>query len=123
MILEIDPKAPVPPYEQVRAQLATVIDTGALPAGSRLPSIRQLAQDLGIATGTVARAYRELEGAGYLSSRVGRGTVVLDRPQLGEEEREELVRAAARDLVAAARRWGVPPDRVRAVLDEELDRH
>ncbi|MEI2777810.1 MAG: hypothetical protein V9G19_17970 [Tetrasphaera sp.] len=53
MVLDVDLGSPVPPYEQLRAQLATMITCGTLPAGHRLPPIRQLAADLGLATGTI----------------------------------------------------------------------
>ena len=67
---------PTPPYEQVRRQLAGHIEAGRLVAGSRLPPVRQLAADLGLAAGTVARAYRELEEAGLITTGRARGTHV-----------------------------------------------
>lgn len=57
--VRVNTASPVPPYEQIRAQLATLIFSGRLPEGERLPTIRQLASDLALAAGTVARAYRE----------------------------------------------------------------
>ena len=59
---------PTPPFEQVRQQLTDQILSGNLPPGYRLPSVRQLASDLNLAAGTVARAYSELEAAGLLES-------------------------------------------------------
>jgi DNA-binding transcriptional regulator YhcF (GntR family) len=61
MILQLDPDSPVPPYEQLRSQITTMVATGVLPQGARLPPIRQLARDLGVATATIARVFRELE--------------------------------------------------------------
>ena len=75
-MLRIDPTADVPPYEQVRRQLIDQIQTGQLPAETRLPAVRRLAADLGIAAGTVARAYKELEAEGYLVTRGRNGTLV-----------------------------------------------
>jgi DNA-binding transcriptional regulator YhcF (GntR family) len=80
MKIEVDLDSPVPPYEQVRGQLASYLDAGVLEPGDRLPSIRQLANDLGVATNTVQRAYRELEAQGLIRSRGRHGTIVLDRP-------------------------------------------
>ncbi len=60
MIIRVDPGSPTPPYEQIRAQLATMIEAGTLAAGTQLPPIRQLAADLGLATNTVARAAERL---------------------------------------------------------------
>jgi GntR family transcriptional regulator len=96
---------PTPPYEQVRRQLAGHIQTGRLPAGSRLPSVRQLAADLGLAAGTVARAYRELEDMGLITTDRARGTHVTE----GHAQRPfpEDVVGAASALATAARRHGV----------------
>lgn len=80
MFLQVDTTSPMPAYEQVRAQLVALIEGGVLSAGDRLPSIRQLAGDLGMATNTVQRAYRELETAGLIQSRGRHGTVVLSVP-------------------------------------------
>jgi DNA-binding transcriptional regulator YhcF (GntR family) len=77
LTLGVEPADPTPPYEQLRRQLATLIVTGALADGERLPPVRQLAADLGLATGTVARTYRELEAEGLVSTRRAAGTRVV----------------------------------------------
>ena len=74
--MRIDPGAAVPPFEQVRAQFAAQIADGTLVVGTRLPTVRKLADDLGLAVNTVARAYRELESAGLVETRGRAGTVV-----------------------------------------------
>jgi GntR family transcriptional regulator len=76
MMLRVDPASAVPPYEQVRRQLAEQIESGALADGSRLPPVRRLAEELGLAVNTVARTYRELEAAGLVVTRGRNGTVV-----------------------------------------------
>ncbi|MDP8970719.1 MAG: GntR family transcriptional regulator [Actinomycetota bacterium] len=80
MELTVDPGDPTPPYEQLRRQLVDLIVAGRLPIGERLPPVRQLAGDLALATGTVARAYRELEQAGLVHTRRGAGTRVAAVP-------------------------------------------
>ena len=72
MRLVVDPQSSVPPYEQVRTQVASQVVDGRLPAGTRLPTVRQLAADLGLAVNTVARAYRELETDGVIVTQGGR---------------------------------------------------
>lgn len=105
--LTVDTASPVPPYEQIRVQLAELILHGVLAPGSRLPPVRQLASDLGLATGTVARAYREVETAGLVVSRRGGGTRVAVPPTPSTpDERDELLAAHAELYVAAARRLG-----------------
>ncbi len=76
MRLRIDHSSAVPPYEQLRLQLAGQINDGTLAVGSKLPTVRALASDLGIAANTVARAYRELEAAELLETRGRAGTFV-----------------------------------------------
>ena len=118
-LLTIDPASPMPPFEQLRSQLLEQMQGGALPAGSRLPTVRQLAADLGIAPGTVARAYKELEAGGAIETRGRNGTVVSWSPDAGERRVQEL----AAQLAAAARENSVPPKRVRELLDAALAAH
>ncbi|MDX5400477.1 MAG: GntR family transcriptional regulator [Actinomycetes bacterium] len=110
--ISLDVASGVPPFEQIRSQLASLIATGALPAGTRLPTVRDLATDLGVAVGTVGRAYRELEAAGLVTSRRRSGTVVAHGRTLGDA----AVRAAVAARVATARRSGVPDDDVLALV-------
>jgi DNA-binding transcriptional regulator YhcF (GntR family) len=77
--IPIDPDSGVPPYEQVRQHIAHLAAAGTLPAGSKLPPVRTLAGDLGLAANTVARAYRELEQAGLVETRGRLGTIVSAR--------------------------------------------
>jgi GntR family transcriptional regulator len=122
MIVEIDPNSHVPPYEQVWAQIATMIDAGVLGAGVRLPSIRQLAADLGLAANTVARSYRELEVAGLVVSRVGNGTAVAARRStLSAADRQQRLRAAADTYLATAARLGSTADEAVAMLRTRSD--
>lgn len=76
MLLRIDPVSDIPPYEQLRRQLIEQIQSGHLSEETRLPAVRRLAADLGLAPGTVARAYKELEVEGYLVTRGRNGTLV-----------------------------------------------
>lgn len=74
--IELNGSSPLPPFEQVREQLERLITSGAVLAGTRLPTVRQLASDLSLAPNTVARAYRQLEVAGLIETHGRRGTVV-----------------------------------------------
>jgi DNA-binding transcriptional regulator YhcF (GntR family) len=99
--IEVSLASAVPVYEQIRAQVAAFVAVGALRAGDRLPASRDLARDLGIAVGTVQRAYRELEVAGVVASRRRTGTVVSHPDQPVAEPSAVVV--AARELVLLAR--------------------
>ena len=102
-LITIDPDAPQPPFEQVRAQLARQISDRELAVGTRLPTVRKLATDLGLAANTVARAYRELEEAGMVETRGRAGTFVS---ALGERSRVALRQAAA-EYAATAHALGI----------------
>lgn len=114
MILEIDPRSPVPPYEQVRQQVTALVLGGVLGVGVRLPSIRQLANDLGLASGTVARAYRELETDGVVETRGRHGTTVTGPPEQAGPA-PELVEAAGRYAVHASRSGASVEDAILAL--------
>ncbi|MCC2031905.1 GntR family transcriptional regulator [Microbacterium allomyrinae] len=87
----VDPSSPLPPFEQVRAGLVDAVSSGALTAGERLPTVRRLAEDLGVAAGTVARAYRELEASGIIETRGRNGTFVSTH---GDPAHQQAQRAA-----------------------------
>jgi len=90
--ISVDLEAATAPYEQIRSQIAALINLGELAPGNRLPTVRALATDLGVAAGTVARAYKELEAEGLISSRRRAGTVVSERPG-SVDTHEDLVAA------------------------------
>jgi len=75
-MITIDPNARASPYEQVREQIRAQVRAGELAPGTRLPTVRRLAGDLGLANNTVARAYRELEALGVIETRGRAGSVV-----------------------------------------------
>ncbi|SNY44968.1 GntR family transcriptional regulator [Paractinoplanes atraurantiacus] len=79
MDITIDHDSPTPPYEQVRLRIAALAAEGTLTAGEKLPPVRTLATQLGLAANTVARAYRELETAGLVETRGRAGTVITSR--------------------------------------------
>ena len=113
MILTVDLDSPVPPYEQIRSQIASMVQVGVMAQGTRLPSIRQLANDLGVAGGTVARAYRALESEGVVATRGRHGTMVTKAP--ADPEGRKLHRTATA-LAREARRLGVSEDGAVAAL-------
>jgi GntR family transcriptional regulator len=122
VIIEVDTTSAVPVYEQIRAQLSTMIASGRLPAGTRLPPVRQLGADLGLAVNTVARAYRELEAAGLVTSRVRHGTVVADRATMAPAQIERRLIEAAHEYAAVARQLGVPAPAAQRIVVDALHR-
>nr|WP_141925224.1 GntR family transcriptional regulator [Haloactinospora alba] len=128
-MITVDPRSYLPPFEQVRDQIRGRVGTGELPVGSRLPPVRRLAADLGVAPNTVARAYRELEREGVLDGRGARGTFVAAPPQQPERTAEPPasgepggdVRNSVRDLVRRARDTGMDRAAVLALVSREWD--
>ena len=82
MVFSLRRESDVPRYLQIVQELRQEIGSGILPAGTRLPSSRQLARDLGVSRITVANAYAELEADGLIEPRVGSGTFVLPARRL-----------------------------------------
>jgi GntR family transcriptional regulator len=109
----VDPDSGLAPWRQVRDQLRGLIGSGALAAGTRLPAVRQFARDLGLAPGTIARAYRELEQAGLLRTARARGTVVADTAALATADTTTDV---ATDTA------GAPPDPLHLLARDYLAR-
>jgi DNA-binding transcriptional regulator YhcF (GntR family) len=111
----VDATSGLAPWRQVYDQLARLINTGALPTGTRLPTIRQFARDLGLAPGTIARTYRELELGGLVQTGRARGTVVAGTTAI---DPGAALRALARDYAAAARALGADADTAAAAVHE-----
>jgi GntR family transcriptional regulator len=110
MILRLDADSPIPAFEQIRSQITAMSVSGVLPVGTRLPTIRQLARDLGIAPGTVARAYQELERDGVLETRGRHGSFVSEQ-SVGERSDTDLERAAE-TLAVRGHQLGLSVDQV-----------
>lgn len=92
-MIAINYRDPRPIYEQIQAELRRLMLTGALPPGSRLPSVRELAGQLAINPNTIRRAYRELELDGYILSVAGKGSFVAQIDQLAEQQKKQAVDA------------------------------
>ncbi|MDF2145390.1 GntR family transcriptional regulator [Knoellia sp. p5-6-4] len=112
--ITVEPDSSAAPFEQIRSQLAGLIDSGALAEGERLPTVRSLATDLGVAVNTVARAYRELEADGLVITASRAGTVVA----AGAQRDEVALRRAAAAFAERATLAQVPEEEVVAVLRE-----
>ena len=118
MIIRVDPGSAMPPYEQIRTQMATMAATGVLPVGTRLPTIRQLSKDLGLAGGTVARAYRELETDGVIVTRGRHGSFVTEMNGGTRRASDEALAEAAQAFVVQARQLGADPVRALKLAQE-----
>jgi DNA-binding transcriptional regulator YhcF (GntR family) len=116
-VLVLDPESSVPPFEQVRTQIAALIESGSLQPAVRLPTVRKLAADLGLAVNTVARSYRELELAGLLETRGRNGTFVAS----GASASRRLAAREAKDFARRMRELGIGEAEVMAILRREVE--
>lgn len=114
--LRVDDASADPPYEQIRAQVAAQVASGELPPGTRLPTVRTLAATLGIAANTVARAYRELEYSGVVSTRGRNGTVV------NGDGADRAAKEAATSYADSMRALGVGQDEALDLVRRAFDR-
>jgi DNA-binding transcriptional regulator YhcF (GntR family) len=106
MVLKIDSESATPPFEQLRTQLIAQITSGDLIAGSKLPTVRKLADELGLAANTVARAYRELEADGFVETHGRNGTLVNAQGDVADQQAQLAARAYADRVL----QLGIAPD-------------
>ena len=120
--LHINPNSKVPIYVQIEEQLRSLIAAGKLRPGDQLPTIRQLAADLRVNYNTIARAYLELDRAGIISTRRGRGTFVAGQPD--EEQmrriRQEKLRMILRSALDEARALGYSSEEITRTLEQMM---
>jgi len=116
--VKIEHHGETPPYEQVRVHYAHAISNRQLPVGAKLPTVRALAKDLGLAVNTVARAYRELEEAGLVETRGRAGTVVSAN---GDSNRER-VRSAAAQYASMSTELGLSSQEALEIVRAALQR-
>lgn len=99
--------------EGIAEHIRGLVSVGVLAPGMRLPSVRQLAADLSVAPGTVAKAFRRLDAEGVVTTRLGSGTRVAER----QGALPATVLEALRRVVEVADDHGVGPERLHAALD------
>lgn len=104
------------PYEQLRTQIAEAARSGKLPVGYKLPTVRGLAEELGLAANTVAKAYRALEGDGVIETRGRNGTFVA---AAGDGAAREAA-SAAQAYAERAKRLGLSFDEATAAALDAL---
>jgi GntR family transcriptional regulator len=98
----------VPIYQQIVNQIKYLVSSGRLVAGEELPPIRSLAEKLVVNPNTVARAYRELEGAGFVEKRRTAGTYISDQGSpLARRERLRILTERIDALLAEARQMDI----------------
>lgn len=114
--ITVDADSSDAPYEQLRAQIAEQARSGTLPVGYRLPTVRGLAEELGLAANTVAKAYRALEGDGVIETKGRNGTFVA---AAGDAAQRRVAEAAA-EFATLARRLGIPEETAVGAVEDAV---
>lgn len=121
-LLILNQESPIPPYEQIHSQLRTLIASMQLLPGALLPSVRQLARDLGVAPNTIVRAYNELEQGGWVVTEARRGVLVSQHPPtMPSEERQQRLSQAVSELLITTHQLGIPLAEVRAEIERQTE--
>ena len=116
-MIRLDYRDARPIYEQVRDGLRSLMVTGVLAAGEKLPSVRSLATELAINPNTIQRAYNELEAEGYIYSVAGKGSFVSGTAD-ADAVRRETLRADVKKLLNELRYLGVTEADAAALIEE-----
>lgn len=120
-MITIDPSGFIPIYEQIKSGLKGKISLGVLKANEPLPSIRDLAAELVVNPNTVARAYRELESEGFISTRKGKASYVSDNSaSLIKRERQSYIDEVFERAIFEARKFGLGEEEIRAIVESRL---
>lgn len=121
-MIHIDYRDPTPLYEQIVRRFEELILKGVLPEGSTLPSVRSLAMELSINPNTIQRAYAELEKAGWIESRQGKGSVVSSNHAAAEAKKAEWSKKF-HALLEEADVLGISKEEILAQIEKEAGNH
>ncbi|MBV8636489.1 MAG: GntR family transcriptional regulator [Candidatus Eremiobacteraeota bacterium] len=119
VLIEVDSNLETAPYLQIFEQIRAAIERGQFPPDAVLPTVRQLAGDLGVAPNTVARAYADLQQAGWLVSEGRRGTRVASKtPAADRRARLHALTEAVSHFIETLRHRGYTKEEIAAKLDD-----
>jgi GntR family transcriptional regulator len=122
MLIVVNPGADLSIYRQIMRQIVEAIASTRLEAGAKLPSHRDLSEQLVVAPLTVKKAYDELEALGYIETQRGRGTFVSEKlPKVDKSDQRDKIEAAARQLLSLAYLGGFQLADIIKIL-KDLDR-
>jgi GntR family transcriptional regulator len=121
--LQIDFQSSIPIFEQIADQLLERIENGQLETGSQLPTVRQLAVELGINFNTVARAYRVLDQRKLITTQRGRGTFILEsQPEKSKQKtNHQRIKDLTRFYIRKATYLGFSPEEIKEHFEEIVE--
>lgn len=122
-VIAVDPNLETPPYQQIFEQIRASIERGDLSPDAPLPTVRQLAGDLGVAPNTVARAYADLAEAGWIVAEGRRGTRVASKtPAADRRARGSSLTAAVLHVIDSLRHRGYTDGEIAAEFGRLLQK-
>lgn len=116
-MFSINYRDPRPIYEQIKDSIRKLIISGAVVSDEKLPSVRELAQQLAINPNTIQRAYRELEADGYLYSVPGKGNFACDRHEVDDGRKKELLQSL-QEAIQELRYLGVTQEEIMKYIED-----
>lgn len=121
MRIVISNQSELPIYAQIKEQIKEQILSGILPAETVLPSIRQLAKEVGVSVITTTRAYNDLEQEGFITSMQGKGSIVLPKNnKLMQEHILSRIEENFENAIDLAKKAGISEGILKATLEELL---
>ena len=121
MRITIDESSGIPIWLQLRNRLIYLITSGYFAVGEKLPTMRELAVDLGINYNTVSKVYQDIERDGYITSKRGRGTFVSDAYLQNEGSADNEAESLTDAFIQQCRELGVPRQDIVAMVKRRLD--
>lgn len=121
MRITIDESSGIPIWLQLRNRLIYLITSGYFAVGEKLPTMRELAVDLGINYNTVSKVYQDIERDGYITSKRGRGTFVSDAYLQNEDSADNEAESLTDAFIQQCRELGVPRQDIVAMVKRRLD--
>ena len=120
-MITIETTSFIPIYEQIKNGIKGKISLGVLKANEPLPSIRDLAAELVVNPNTVARAYRDLESEGFITTRKGKASFVTENSSsLIKQERQRFIDEVFEKAISEARKFGLGEEEIRDIVEARL---
>lgn len=122
MNIELDFRSSIPIYVQIIEQIKRLVDSGELKPGDQLPTVRQLATEVRVNFNTIARAYRALDDAGFISTQHGRGTYILGPVENGNTGllRRSSLEGLTRRFIKDAEMLGCSTEEILTMISEQI---
>ena len=118
-VYQVNPELDIPIYQQLVDTVRAAVQKGELSAKEKLPTVQQLSEMLGVARGTIKRAYDELERLGLVEKLQGSGTFIKYRPENSKSSKEQAM-AAIDGMFRSLEEMGFSPMEINIFLNLKM---